>query len=481
MKIVSIRFKMLSALLSILMITFVLVVLFVFIRQREVLLSETDRTIALNSDTLIISLQKLMLEGEAPIVVETMDELNELSEFKNISVIRTNGNMAFSDYTTLEFVNQYQDEIFFDETERLVDDRTDDEWRFVWTNVSRVIGDQSKLVIYLTNEREVEHYYPILNQRSCMVCHGSDHIIRGIARIGVSISGVYTKIEKNRNFLIILFVILSVFLIIILFFMIRGLILSPILKIENTVSEVGKGNYLVRVPFTRNDEIGNLADRVNQMIVNVEERFKLSKFVSHSTEDLIRSGAELDFKAEKKMITVLFSDIRSFTSYSESHPPEEVIEQLNKILQIQTEIVHREGGDIDKFVGDEIMAIFPDEYHAVLAGVEMVRAVEELKLKSGSGLQIGIGINCGEVVAGNIGNANRLEYAVIGDTVNVASRLCSIAKGGTVLITEPGYEAVKEHVKADKVENHIIKGKSQAVNFYVVHSISRRHDVNESE
>jgi adenylate cyclase len=169
------------------------------------------------------------------------------------------------------------------------------------------------------------------------------------------------------------------------------------------------------------------------MFIKVHERLELSKYVSRSTDELVTRGGHQGI-GEKKSITVLFSDIRNFTAFSDKNDPETVITELNKILQAQADIVVSNGGDIDKFVGDEVMAIFDNPYNAVKSAYQMIKAIVNLNRENSTSLYIGIGINSGEVLAGNIGSNDRREYAVIGDTVNVASRLCNLAKPNMILI-----------------------------------------------
>ena len=145
-------------------------------------------------------------------------------------------------------------------------------------------------------------------------------------------------------------------------------------------------------------------------------------------------------------------------------------------------IIIEHKGIIDKFIGDAIMSIFgapvlheDDPIQAVLTGLSMLEALKSFNKKqtiSGQPpFRIGIGINTGEVIAGNIGSENRLEYAVIGDAINLASRLCNIAKANMLLISQSTYEKVKNKVKAKLIAKQKIKGIAESVNFYVVQSI----------
>lgn len=472
----SLSTKILTSILLILMTTFTLVVFLVYNRQRENLIENTDQNINMNSDMLMITLENMMLDGRAGIMVQTLQELQDFSQYEVIAIYRTNGMPAFSDSETIDFVNTFQDSMEFEITERLTDTRTETEFNYDLSNIQKSLTSFSLVQNDLMDTHSVEHYFPIFNQASCMVCHNDDHSIRGVAHIRMNIDSVYNEIEKNRNFLFLFFGSLMIFLFLVLILMLRSMVVKPVVKIQDTVVDVGEGDFSSRVNLHRSDEIGILATKVDEMIVRVEERVKLGRFVSQSTQRMISKGGKLDFGAEKKNLTLLFSDVRSFTSYSEAHTPETVIQNLNAILQVQTEAIQKWGGDIDKFVGDEIMALFEDPYAAIAAAMDMIRGVVQTADELQNHLRVGIGINTGEVVAGNIGHAKRLEYAVIGDTVNLAARLCSKAPASNVLISATTYEAVKDYVECELVSGQQIKGKSQAVDYYIVHQIFPKKD-----
>jgi adenylate cyclase len=145
-------------------------------------------------------------------------------------------------------------------------------------------------------------------------------------------------------------------------------------------------------------------------------------------------------------MTVLFSDVRGFTSYAESVPAEAVVELLNRVLEAQAEVVQRHGGDIDKFVGDELMAVFTGDdapVRAARCGVEMVEAVDSAR-RPGETVAVGVGITSGEVIYGPIGSRSRMDFTVIGDVVNTGARLCGAASPGQVLIAAPARDACGE-------------------------------------
>jgi adenylate cyclase len=192
-----------------------------------------------------------------------------------------------------------------------------------------------------------------------------------------------------------------------------------------------------------------------------------------STPDAVRLGGD------KRIVTVLFSDIRGFTALSETMNPDDMAGLLTEYFTEMVDCVFRHGGTLDKFIGDAVMAQWgaplgdPDDAdRALAAAIDMQRALAMLnarwRLDRRPELQIGIGLNTGEAFAGNIGSERRLEYTVIGDTVNTASRLCSVAAGGEIIVSEALRTAL--HAVPPMVEREAItlKGKSQPVPVYAV-------------
>ncbi|MCM1101985.1 MAG: adenylate/guanylate cyclase domain-containing protein [Clostridium sp.] len=231
-----------------------------------------------------------------------------------------------------------------------------------------------------------------------------------------------------------------------------------------------------------------LAALVKVVTGYVMERLRKKKILSvfstymapQVVEELGRSGNyQIELGGRDRDIAVLFVDIRGFTSLSESLSPEEVVGILNRYLGGVTEAVFKHEGTLDKFIGDAVMAVYNAPldvedypYKAVLTGLDIVRAVEELNagLKSDYNVEIacGVGIHCGRAVVGNIGCEYRMDYTAIGDTVNTAERLESIAKGGQVLLSEEMYERVKERFHAGYIGEHSLKGKQEKIKVFVV-------------
>lgn len=225
--------------------------------------------------------------------------------------------------------------------------------------------------------------------------------------------------------------------------------------------------------------------------VTVEEGEKrkirniFSRYVSKPLVDELLKTQEIRLGGEKKIISILFSDIRGFTSMSENMTPEQVVGILNEYLTEMTDVIFLNRGTLDKFIGDAVMALFGTPFfvkdhamRAVRAGWEMKQRLEILNKKWESEgkrtLKIGIGINSGEVVAGNMGSLKRMEYTVIGDAVNLASRLESLNKelGTEILISENTYRMLEGKVSAKKYENVKIKGKQELLTVYEVTGIN---------
>ncbi len=209
------------------------------------------------------------------------------------------------------------------------------------------------------------------------------------------------------------------------------------------------------------------------------ERFQ--RLLSPAIAEQVMSGKlEVKKGGELRETTVLFSDIRGFTSMSEAMPAQEVVDMLNDYFELMVELIFENEGTLDKFVGDEIMALFgapvghaDDALRAVRTAMRMLEVLEKdfnapRRAEGKPTLQIGIGLNTGEVVAGYLGSSKALEYTVIGDTVNTGARLCSVAQAGQCIISEFTYAKVKDHFEVVELPPQQVKGKSKALKIYNV-------------
>jgi adenylate cyclase len=234
----------------------------------------------------------------------------------------------------------------------------------------------------------------------------------------------------------------------------------------------------------------NIANQAALFIANaalarrIEEealtRARFQRLLSPAIAELVTSGkVEVKKGGEPRTTTMLFSDIRGFTSRSETMPAEEIVAMLNDYFERMVEIVFRYEGTLDKFVGDEIMALFgapvsaPDDaVRAVRSALDMLDELKRFNTERAAAgkvsFEIGIGINTGDVVAGYIGSSKALQYTVIGSPVNLAARLCSAATGMQVLISETTWVAVREHFEVRELASMQPKGIAQPVRVFEV-------------
>ena len=265
---------------------------------------------------------------------------------------------------------------------------------------------------------------------------------------------------------------------------------APVLDVARAASRVAGGDFDVQVPVRSSDEVGQMATAFNTMTSDlrdfrqrvVEEtriRADLSRYLSAELVDqVVSEKIELELGGRRRRVTVLFADVVAFTPLAEEHEPEFVVGILNELFTFLTEIVFKHGGVVDKFMGDCVMAVFGvpqpgdrDAANAVAAAEEMLRWLDvgnaRWQKQLGRRLELGIGINSGEVILGNVGSDKRMEYTVIGDAVNVASRLENLARPGQVLLTRTTRElAGDEEFDFESLGTHNVTGRGEPVEVF---------------
>jgi len=245
------------------------------------------------------------------------------------------------------------------------------------------------------------------------------------------------------------------------------------------VAAVRAGRYDSPVQVTTRDELRTLADVFNEMLRGLRERFAMQRFVPRHTrtviEEAVRDRGEdaATFTPRTRDVAVLFSDIRGFSRVSEELAPDRVIEMLNLYLRQEAQIVERHGGSIDKFIGDAVMAVFEGEdrfVRAVAAAVEIQEALSGMNARGAfeRPIEVGIGVAGGPVVMGAVGYEERMEFAVIGAFVNLASRLCSIAGRGEIVASDAAFSALGGARRAERMDGVALKGMSAPVTCYKI-------------
>lgn len=275
-------------------------------------------------------------------------------------------------------------------------------------------------------------------------------------------------------------------------FNIRSVLCVPLTTKNHVVGVVYIDNRMVAGAFTE-DSLRLLTSFANEAAIAIENsrlyenikretriRTNLQRYLSPNVvEDMVKNKEEMRLGGKRVECTTLFSDICGFTAMSENMSPEEVVQILNEYFTSMTEIIFEHKGTLDKFIGDAIMAVFgapiasqDSAGEAVNAAVAMLNKLNLLRTEWAAlgkkQLQIRIGINTGEVVSGNIGSPQRMDFTVIGDNVNIASRLCSAAAPGTILISENTFNKTKHLVEAQRLEPIKVKGKTEPLQTFQV-------------
>ncbi|MBM3472206.1 MAG: HAMP domain-containing protein [Armatimonadetes bacterium] len=291
------------------------------------------------------------------------------------------------------------------------------------------------------------------------------------------------EVRSRAVFLTLVFVLLGIMAAI----HFAGTITGPLERLARAMRRVRRGDLDVGVVPEGNDEIEDLGHAFNDMVDGLRVKNLLdhafSAYVSRQVTDRIVAEREIVFAPQRRKVTVMFADIRGFTPLAERLGPEQVFEILNEYFELMIEVVFRHDGMLDKYMGDSIMAVWgafgeeqDDSLRAVLAAIEMKQAIRELNgdrvAEGKEPVETGFGINTGEVTAGSLGalggDLKRMEYAVVGDPVNLAQRIESHTASTGILISDSTYAEVAEHVVVRALAPLTVRGKSTQVPVYLV-------------
>jgi adenylate cyclase len=332
-----------------------------------------------------------------------------------------------------------------------------------------------------------------LNEQQRYKDENGDYHLGSFNKIGIGGCGVIATVKENvaykevynqqwRNIYLTI-IVLSAVIIIIYFF--GKKLTRPIIRLLGATKRIKDGDYNVRIRPESHDEIGELTNAFVEMGKGLEEREKIKttfgKFVNPEIVERLTKSDELKLGGERKNVAIMFTDIRDFTSISEKLEPEEVVDFLNTYLTEMVECVDRTGGLVDKFIGDAIMAEWGilvskgnDTENAINSALMMRKALQEFNRiraeKKKPLIKMGCGINTGPVLAGQIGSMDRMEITVIGDAVNLASRIESLNKpfGTDIIISEESYNFVNDIFEVEKMAPIMVKGKEEQQLIYAV-------------
>lgn len=292
------------------------------------------------------------------------------------------------------------------------------------------------------------------------------------------------EVKRNAFFIAGMFLSAALFIV----FLFSMSLTSPIETLAELIGIVSKGNFDVKaskqIDSLFQDEVVELAQAFDNMTEGLKERDKVknlfNKFHGSSvTEDLMKG--DVGVGGQSKQVVIFFSDIRGFTAFSEKRSPEEVVAMLNEYFAIMVGIINRHGGVVDKFIGDAIMAVWgapkgtdKDAHKAVRACIEMRKGLAELNVqriaRGQPAINIGMGLHYGTAISGTIGSDERMEYTVIGNTVNTGSRIEASTKafGSDLLISDTVVEKIGEDFLLEYAGAAEVKGRSEALKLYKV-------------
>jgi class 3 adenylate cyclase len=281
-------------------------------------------------------------------------------------------------------------------------------------------------------------------------------------------------------------------------------LVSPVRKIDLALGRIADGDFGQEVEVPNRDEFGrltvnlnrtsrqlstlyeglselnsNLESTIEEQVTQLQRTEQLRRYVSPQVADAILAGSEpTAFASVRRNLTILYSDIRGFTQIAERMEPEELVDALNEYFSAMTDLVFSNGGTLDKYLGDGVLAFFGDpipfEDHAeraVATAFEMLDKVEELRgtwMRSDEELSIGVGISTGYVTVGNIGSSTRTDYTVVGNHVNVAARLATAAEPGQILVSERTMASVQDRVDWAAVQDLVMKGVQRPVKVFAL-------------
>jgi adenylate cyclase len=266
-----------------------------------------------------------------------------------------------------------------------------------------------------------------------------------------------------------------------------ALLVGPLRRLRHGVERLRDGDLTVRVPPTSGDEVGELTRAFNEMGDSLQQKQRIQnafgRYVNDYVLNQLLEGPEDETLAGiEREVSVLFCDIRGFTHLSEGMKASRVVALLHEIFQLVSDRILENGGTIDKFIGDSVMAYFgapvaqaDHNRRAVQAAIDIIRSVEERSEAIRTGLEpdrvavdVGIGVHSGVVVVGNIGSDRRTDYTAVGDAVNVAHRLEKLAGPGEVLVSEAVQRAVRAEHRMRFEGERQLSGREEPVHVYAV-------------
>jgi len=320
-------------------------------------------------------------------------------------------------------------------------------------------------------ETHYEYYYPVVISRKTSGDR-SDDVFLGVTGIGFSKAVLSTPVREAQKIIYTIALLVTVLSILGIYFLTQRMVLQ-INALSEGARQIGQGNLNIKIAVNTRDELGQLAKEFNNMTMHLKEKMQMQKFVSQMTRQMIKKNVysnERMTTSEQCEIAVLFSDVRNFSRFSQRHKPEVVVKVINIYLDMQARIIEQNYGVVDKFMGDQIMGVFEGankHINLLNAAVSIQKAIDKLNAERRQlnleTLTVGVGINIGHAVMGNIGSKDRMDYTVVGDVVNLAARFCDVARPGQVITSTKFLSLFKYIYPTVRIGSIAIKGRDEPV------------------
>ncbi len=293
--------------------------------------------------------------------------------------------------------------------------------------------------------------------------------------VAVSFSGqAWTQIAGKLAQNIFIAALLVVLLSSLLVFWIASRMSRPIEMLAEATAKVSKGDYQVQLPVSGNDELSDALTQFNEMVHGLAHKEELrgvfGRYLNPKLVSEVFESADAEMESRRQEVSVLFADMVCFAPFSESTDTARIVTVLNQYFELFHRIVTHYGGHVDKYIGDAVMAVFNHPIndvqhtrHAAMAALAMVQACQKLAIEGAYGepIRFRVGVNAGQAIVGNIGAAQRLEYTVIGDAVNVASRMGGLGEGDELVMSRHSFNLLGDGFNFHSIGMREIKGLSQ--------------------
>lgn len=333
---------------------------------------------------------------------------------------------------------------------------------------------------YLVGEtRHVRRLFDISKE----VVDPSSQTVLGKVHLGLS-QGLIQKVVFEATMKLAAVAVVSLVLGVLFTILLVSVLVRPIGKLVAGVLAIANGDFDARVKVTTRDELGELTQAFNTMAKSLGENELLkgafTRYVSGAAlQQLLSDPSKTGLHSRRALATIYSSDVRGFTAMSESLEPEHVVQVINTYLSLQTDIILKHEGVVDKFIGDATIGVYgkegereDDAIRAVRTAMEVQESIALLNVgrarRGEVAKEIGIGINTGVVVTGNMGSTKKMEYTTAGENTIVADKLCDICPAGRVWITQSTYEIVKDQIEVAPKDPLLLKGRNEPIPVYEV-------------